>query len=244
MLKGDDRDSQPQKLDSEFSITPIERKQASVLIVDPDLNYRSSMKQAIKALGYGGISEAPSHSQGLDKLLERRYSIILFDAKKSNVNPSDFLAQVLRNDRDTVAIPMSIAPRVDDVFNLLVLGAKGFLAKPFTTDTVDESMIWAVKGEPISDIVLKAKDRNEALVAMMVTALDNTSTLLRQTGEFATARAELPKAFRGLKRAADMAKTFCKGSDEDLINAVSEFCLARGQGPASRLGRLRQRLKK
>jgi response regulator RpfG family c-di-GMP phosphodiesterase len=231
-------------LTEEFSITPSERKRSSVLIVEPDPNARGNMKGTIKALGYGGISEAINHGQALDKLKERSYAIVLFDARKTNISAVDFLTQVLKLDKESVAIPMSNAPRIDDVFNLLSMGAKGFLAKPFTMDSVDESMTWAVKGEPIAEVVLKAKDRNEALVAMMIAAFDTVSTLLRQAPEFDTAKQELPKAFRNMKRAADLAKTFCKGTDDDLITSIYSFCLTRGEGPATKLGRLRKRLRR
>ena len=230
--------------DDEFTLSHDERKQSSVLIVEPDANTRNNMRLTIKSLGYGNISDAVSHGQALDRLKERAYTFVLFDAQKSNVPPVDFLAQLLKQDQHTTAIPMSGSPRVDDVFNLLVIGAKGFLVKPFTVNSVDESIIWAHKGEPIAEVVLNAKDRNQALVAVMMAALDSVSTLMRQAREFDTAKRELPKAYRRFKRSAELAKTFCKGSDENLIDAISEFCIMRGEGPATRLGRLRQRLKK
>ncbi len=229
--------------EDEFFLSAAERKQASVLIVEPNGGIRNNMRQAVKNLGYGTISDAPSHGHALDKIRDRSYTFLLFDAKKSNVNPNDFLAEVLAQDKSTTAIPMSDSPRADDVFNLLILGAKGFLVKPFTTFSVDESMVWANKGEPIAEVVLYAKDRNEALVAVMMSALDHVTTLMRQARDFETAKRELPRAMRRFRRSAELARTFCKGSDDHLVDAISEFCLARGEGPSSRLGRLRKRLK-
>lgn len=230
------------KTPDDFIISAAERKSASVLIIEPDANSRNNMRTAVKSLGYGFITDVASHGLALERLQERQYKFVFFDSKKSNITPADFLRQLLDSDKETTAIPMSNSPRVDDVFDLFVIGAKGFLVKPFTIDSVDESMIWACKGEPIADVVLFAKDRNEALVAVMMAALDNVATLLRQSRQFETALRDLPKAMRKFMRAADLAKTFCKGSDDELTNAISEFCMTRGEGPASRLGRLRKRL--
>lgn len=227
----------------DFTISATERRQSSILIVEPDPNVRNNIRHTIKSLGFGTISDAVTHGQALERLRERRYSYVLFDAKKTNVSPMDFLTQLLGQDEHTMAIPMSEFPRVDDVFELLVIGAKGFLAKPFTMHSIDECLVWALKGEPIAEVVLQAKNRNEALVAVMMTALDEVNVLIRQSKEFDTAKRELPKAIHRLRRSSEMAKTFCKGTDDDLLSSISEFCLARGEGPASRLGRLRKRLK-
>ncbi len=225
-----------------FTISPAARKNISILLIEPDANTRTNLRAAIKSLGFGIITDAASHGIGLERINDRKYDYVLFDSKASNLKPSDFLANLLNQDPDCIAIPTSGSPRVDDVFDLFVIGARGFLVKPFTIDSVDESLIWATKGEPIAEAVLQAKDRNEALVAVMMSALDNVATLMRQSRQFETALRDLPKAMRRFMRSADLAKTFCKGSDDILSNTIYEFCMARSQGPASRLGRLRKKL--
>jgi len=157
--------------------------------------------------------------------------------------PREFLQKVLEVDNKIVAIPSSFEPNVDDVFDLLVMGAKGYICKPFTSDTLDAALIMASKGEPIAEAVLQAKDRNEALVALMMSSLDKTATILRQASQFETAKREIPRAIGMLKRSAELAKTFSKGGEAGLIEAIEKFCLERGKGPATKLGRLRQRLR-
>ena len=132
---------------------------------------------------------------------------------------------------------------MDDVFNLLILGAKGYLCKPFTIDTVDLAIVNATKGEPIADAVLQARDRNEALVAILMQSLDKAATILRQAQQFETARREVPRAMNGLKRASELALTFAKDGEAGILEALERFCIERSKGPATRLGRLRKRLK-
>ena len=103
-------------------------------------------------------------------------------------------------------------------------------------------MIQATKGEPISDKVLGARDRNEALVAMMMTSVDRLATVFRQSQQFETAKRALPNAMAALARAADLAHTFAKGGEEGLIESLENFCIKQSNGPATRLGRLRKRL--
>ncbi len=229
--------------DDTLVMTPAERAASSILVVEADPNHRNNMRNALKTLGYGVISDAPNHTTALERMKERRFTHVLFDAKKSNMEPKDFLRVVLEGDSATVAIPTSGQPSIDDVFDLFVMGAKGFVVKPFTIDSVEEAIVMASKGEPIAEAVLKAKNRNEALVAVMMTSLDKVSTLLRQGQQFETALREVPRAMRTFMRASDLAKTFCKGGDEALLEALQNFCIDRGKGPATRLGRLRKRLK-
>ncbi len=229
--------------DSNLVMTAMERSKASILIVEADPNDRNNMRTAIKALGYGGISDVPNHLSAIEKMAARRFTHIIFDAKKTNMPPREFLQKVLEADSQTIAIPSSRDPNVDDVFDLLILGARGYLCKPFTSDTVEAAILMATKGDPLSDAVLQAKDRNEALVAIMMSSLDKAATILRQATQFETAKREIPKALATLRRSAELAKTFAKGGDQGLMEAMEKFCIERSKGPATRLGRLRKRLK-
>ncbi len=229
--------------DSTLFMSPAERSRASLLIVESDALERNNLRTTAKALGFGGVADAPNHMVGLERLQERKFTHIIFEAKKTNMSTEDFLAKALEMDNTMVCIPSSYEPNVDDVFQLLINGARGYLCRPFTVDTLDQGIVMATKGEPIADAVLQAKDRNEALVAIMMSSLDKAATIMRQAAQFETARREIPKAMAVLKRSAELAKTFAKGGPDGLIEAMERFCIERSKGPATRLGRLRKRLK-
>jgi DNA-binding NarL/FixJ family response regulator len=229
--------------ESNLIMTSVERSKASVLIVESDPMDRNNLRTAVKALGYGGISDVPNHLAAIEKLAGRHFTHILFEAKKTNMPPKEFLQKALEADSQTIAIPSSCEPNVDDVFDLLIMGARGYLCKPFTSETIEAAIVMATKGDPISDAVLNAKDRNEALVAIMMSSLDKAAVILRQASQFETAKREIPKAMATLRRSAELAKTFAKGGDNGLIEAMEKFCIERSKGPATRLGRLRKRLK-
>ncbi len=229
--------------DDNSTLTPKERANATVLIVETDRNERQNLRAALKSLGYGGITDVPTHHAAIEKMQERKITHIIFDAKKTNMPTTEFVEKVLEFDEEVTLIPTSFEPNVDDVFELLCLGAKGYLCKPFTTETVDAAIISASKGEPIAESVKQAKDRNEALVAIMMSSLDKAATVMRQAQQFDTAKREIPKVVQTFRTSAELARTFAKDGDDGLIKAMEEFCIERSKGPATRLGRLRKRLK-
>lgn len=228
--------------DKALAMTPKERAAASILIVESDTLERNNMRQALRSLGFGMISDSPNHAAALEKLDERRFTHLIFEAKKTNMPANEFLTKVFQGYPEIVAIPSSYEPSVDDVFDLLIMGAKGYLVKPFTVDAVDQAVLAATKGDPIADVVLQAKDRNEALIAICMASLDKVATLIRQSYQFDTAKREVPRAMLHFYRSADLAKTFAKGGSDGLLDALEKFCIERSKGPATKLGRLRKRI--
>jgi two-component system chemotaxis response regulator CheY len=229
-------------LGSTNSLSDAERGTTSILIVEPDADDRTLLRTTLRSLGFGIISEAPNHMSALDKFEGRKFSHIIFDAKKGNYPVVDWFKQIIEIAPDIIAIPASADPSVDDVFEILVLGAKGYLVKPFNRETLDQSVMLATKGEPIPDLVRQARDRNEALVAIIMSSLDRLATVYRQSKQFETAARELPRAVAALRRSSDLALTFAKGGEAGLVEALEKFAVDKSRGPATRLGRLRKRL--
>jgi|DEB19_MinimDraft_3_1074340.scaffolds.fasta_scaffold53518_1 DNA-binding NarL/FixJ family response regulator len=229
-------------IESPHTLSQVERTTTSILLVEPEAGDRNLLRATLRSLGFGTIAEAPNHHAALDKFEGRKFTHLIFDAKKGNYPIKEWFTQILEISPHIVAIPTSANPSVDDVFELLLAGARGYLVKPFARDDVDQSVVLATKGEPIPDVVKQARDRNEALVAIIMTSLDRLATVYRQSQQFETAQRELPRAMASLRRASDLALTFAKGGENGLIEAMEKFCVDKSKGPATRLGRLRKRL--
>ena len=225
------------------NMSPKERAIATVLIIEPDPLERNSMRGALRNLGFGGVSDVANHMLAFEKLEQRKFSHIIFDAKDSNMPALEFLKKALEAGPQTICIPSSYEPQVDDVFSMLCIGAKGYLCKPFTADTLDNAIVNATKGEPISEAIIGAKDRNEALVAILMQSLDKAALVLRQSQQFETALREVPRSLNILRRSADLAHTFARNGSDGFLESLEKFCIERSKGPATRLGRLRKRLK-
>ncbi|RME61644.1 MAG: DNA-binding response regulator [Candidatus Dadabacteria bacterium] len=228
---------------NKLTLTTREREKINLLIVEPDAGTRSSLRTSARNMGIGVITDVPNHVAGIEKLRERPITHVIFDARETNMPPKEFIQKALDFDETLTLIPSSFDPNVDDVFDMLIMGARGYLVKPFTVDTVEEAIVSATKGEPISDAVKQAKDRNEALSAVVMSALDRAASIFRQAQKFETAKRELSKAFMGLKRAVELGHMFAKGGEEGLLETFSRLCIERSRGPASRLGRLRKKLR-
>jgi DNA-binding NarL/FixJ family response regulator len=224
------------------ALTDAERKQANILLVEPQQSMRQGLRLALTALGFGAVTDAVDHQAALQKLDQRGVTHVIFDARKTSMPVKEFLSKALNLDPNLICIASSFEPTVDDVFDLLIGGAKGYVVKPFNSDSLDEAIIQASKGEPISEAILFAKNRNQALAAFIMTSLDKAALIARQATQFETARIDLPKRILGLRRASEVGRLFALGGESKLVEAIMEFCLERGEGPASRLGRIRQRI--
>ena len=223
-------------------MTVAERKKSSILIVDSEPHVRQTMRQLFNTLGFGVVADAVDHAIGLQKLEEREFSHVIFEAKKTRIDAKEFLRRTFELDEDVIALPSSYDPTVDEVFDLLIIGAKGYLVKPFTADTLDQAIVMATRGEPISEAVLHARNRNEALASLILSSLDKLSVIMRQAEQFETAKREVRACKIGFERAVDLGNTFAKGGPAVLTQSLVELCVERSQGPATRLGRFRKRL--
>src|SRR5690606_14220110 len=112
-------------------------------IVESEPSIRNRLRQILIALDFGRISDAHNHNAALRKLEEQPYSHLIFDAKQNDLPIKEFLNRAMEFDSRTIPIATSYQPTVDDVFDLLIMGARSFVVKPFTSESVDEALIWA-----------------------------------------------------------------------------------------------------
>ena len=218
------------------------RSNVAVLVISPRGDRSNQLRQALKTLGFSQISATPTLVPGLDRFKVRPFSHVIFDASCKDMPPLEFVQTLLGLDAKTTIICVSEQPRVDDVFSLLRAGARHYLVTPFTVDSIEDVLVSASEGPPLSDAVLNAPDRNSALSGIILNALYRQSVLMRQAREFATAARELEAQTQKLIQTMDMARLFCEGTEEDLLAELVEGCIARANVAASRLGRTRKRL--
>lgn len=186
---------------------------------------RGTMRQALVSLGYEDISDASDFETALVKLEERSFTHLIFDTRDIKLPAKEFLAATIKKHPHIIAIPTSTDPTVDEVFDLLIGGARGYLAKPCTSGGLEEAIIWATKGESISEAVRKASTRNEALAMLALSALDKLALVMRQARAFDTAKREVPRKWAILNRAVDIGRTFCNGGDPQLRQSIVSAAL-------------------
>lgn len=222
-----------------------ERKQASVLVVEPDEGARYQFQDELIALGFGKISLASDHGAGLARLIERSFSHVLFPTIDTTMSAVDFLAAVLKDDPRTVCIAVSLEPDTEELFDFLMLGVKGYLIMPWQPEMLEEVMAEATKGVPVPQSLLRATDRSEALISALANDLDKCARVLKRYGNDDSLVADhAAQASFMLKRSVQRVLAFTKGGEEVYLKKLESFLIERGKGPASRLGRLRKQLER
>lgn len=234
--------NQPDAYD-DIMLSPSEWKRAQILIVESDPQDRDALRQFAQMLGVGALQVCQSHHEALALFMERNFSHILFQAAATNIPAKAFLEKIFEVCPEAVAIPTSSQPTVDDIFSLLQIGARGFLVKPCTLDTLEASICHATKGEPFSEAILQARNRNQAFAAVLGASIDRYATLVRLSRRLVSARRDLPIVQTNTHRLARLARTFALGGEDELALAYMEFFRNLADGPAGRLGRLRDRLR-
>ncbi len=221
-----------------------DRNQYTVLVVCAQGTTSSQIRQAMKSLGFTQLSTATTHIQAIEKTKVRNFSHIVFDAKSTDMPVEDFVKQMLEMDEKSILIPISEQPRIDDVFSLLKAGARGFVVPPFTTEMMEMVLERATEGPALSEAVLNAPDRNGAFTAIVLNNLYRLSVAMRQAKEFSTAARDVKTYDYQFKESVEMAQLFCEGTEDQLREKIIDGCINRAKDAATRLGRLRKKLKK
>lgn len=221
-----------------------DRQWCKILVVSNTGAVSMQMRQLLKAMGFAHIAVASTHIQGLDRAKTRNFTHVMFDAKPTDMPTVDFVQQMLAIEEQGILVAISDQPRIDDVFGLLRAGARGFLVPPFTVDNTEEVLIRATEGPALSEAVLNAPDRNGAFAAVILNNLYRVSVAMRQAREFETAARDATIYMYALRESIEMGLLFCQGGEAELRDKIAEGCINRAKDAATRLGRLRKKLKR
>lgn len=210
-------------------LTRDEREAAKILVVEPNNSLRSSLRNMLMQSGFNNIASVSDYSKAVSKLNDDDYTHVIFDVNNAHIPPIDFL-QTVRNMNPSVhAIPASETPSVDDVFDLLLAGAGSYLVKPYNTNAINDSICFASKGEPIANNIGDAKDRDEALIRMVLLSLNKLTLVLKQARRFKTARREVPRKIRAFKHAVRMANQFTTGSPLKFRDLLVDYLIEKAE---------------
>jgi len=228
--------------EQDYHMSHSERRATSILVVDRDLSDLETLRSVLINAGYGFCQVSSDHNAAIKLIYEKNFSHILFTAQSTSIPVKDFLHKAMQIDSGCIAIATSNQPQVDEVFELLKIGARGFLAKPFNVNSVDEAIVFATKGEPFSRVILEARDRNEAFAALLAATLDKFAEISRHARNHSSAEDLVLRYAHEFRSSTRLARVFAKDGEKALLEKLQEFFISLGNGPATRLGRLRKRL--
>ena len=129
---------------------PSNGKDRTILVVDDDTPIRSLLSQELTEAGYK-VNEASNGKAALDMVRASRPDLILLDVMMPEMNGFD-VAAVLKNDPETMDIPIIILSIVQDEERGFNIGVDRYLTKP-----IDTEMLFKEVGSLLEQGVSKKK---------------------------------------------------------------------------------------
>jgi signal transduction histidine kinase/CheY-like chemotaxis protein len=114
-----------------FSKLQLNGKNATILVVDDDDSIRSLLEQELSEAGYL-IEQATNGKQALECIRNNRPDLIILDVMMPEMNGFD-VAAILKNDPQTMDIPIIILSIVQDKARGFRIGVDRYLTKPIDT---------------------------------------------------------------------------------------------------------------
>jgi DNA-binding response OmpR family regulator len=106
-------------------------KDATILVVDDDDSIRSLLQQELSDAGYL-IEQATNGKEALESVRKNRPDLIILDVMMPEMNGFD-VAAVLKNDPQTMDIPIIVLSIVQDKARGYRIGVDRYLTKPIDT---------------------------------------------------------------------------------------------------------------
>ena len=137
----------------EISHPTVNNSTATILVVDDDDGIRSLLKQELGEAGYN-IEEAANGKEAITKIRAKRPDLVILDVMMPEMNGFD-VAAILKNDPQTMEIPIIILSIVQDKSRGFRIGVDRYLTKPIDTDLLFSE---------IGDLLEQGKSRKKVMV--------------------------------------------------------------------------------
>lgn len=107
-----------------------------VLIVDDAAFMRASLKQILEKNGFVVVGEAENGLAGVKKYKESNPDIVTMDITMPEMDGIAALKEIKKHDKDAKVVIVSAMGQEPYIMEAVMIGAKGFIVKPFREDHV------------------------------------------------------------------------------------------------------------
>lgn len=111
----------------------MQAQRPNILVIDDELGMREGCRRALTSRGFR-VSTAEHGVEGLRKLREESFSLVLLDAMMSGMSGLELLPVIREHDPNIVVIMITGYATVELAAQAIKQGAYDFLPKPFTVD--------------------------------------------------------------------------------------------------------------
>jgi len=107
--------------------------QARILVIDDEPDIRESLELVLGDAGYA-VDAAQNGTEGLQKLANHGYDLVLLDLMMPDRSGMDVLAEVREHDRETPIFMITAYGSVEAAVTALKLGANDYFSKPWDNE--------------------------------------------------------------------------------------------------------------
>ncbi len=121
-----------------------------ILIVDDEKNIRLTLSQTLETLG-APIDVATNGEEGLSKLKEKEFGLILLDIRMPGMDGMEVLRRVREIRPDIRVIMITAYGTIESAVEAMKLGAVDFLQKPFDPEEIRELVSRVMDRDKLDD---------------------------------------------------------------------------------------------
>jgi response regulator of citrate/malate metabolism len=215
-----------------------------VLVSCAKTSVNHHIRSSLQELGFSAVTGVFSHKEAIGKIATTEFRSVFFDIYKTDMAPVDFISKSKEANPSCNLIVVAEEIEVNDVFDLLRVGATGFIVPPFTFDAVEKSISYAERVAAINPELLDADNVSEAVVEAVLNNFEALHKLMamKNRGQATYQAQKMIQERMGIFReSADVAKAVLAG--EAFLDIVIDRCIDHANKPTTRLGKLRRKLK-
>ena len=112
----------------------------TVLIVDDSNMMRYIIRNALTEHGYTVVGEASNGQAGVAKYRELKPDFVTMDVTMNDLSGMDALQQIISINTNAKVVMVSAMGQDVIVRDAIMIGAKGFIVKPFSGDQLAEAL--------------------------------------------------------------------------------------------------------
>ncbi len=196
---------------------PSPAGKGKILVIDDELDIREGLELLLTSEGYG-VDMAQNGTEGLLKMEQHAYDLVLLDLMMPDRSGMDVLQEVRQHDRETPIVMITAYGSVEAAVTALKLGASDYFSKPWDNEKLVieiERMIAgrrleyenthlkrALKQRYAFPNIIGKSDRMVRLLDLVAQVAPSRSTILI-TGETGTGKELVAKAIHANSTRAD-----------------------------------------
>jgi PAS domain S-box-containing protein len=150
-----------------------ETEKPRILVVDDEPRIRDACQMVLEEMGFE-VALAADGEQGLAKIKERHFDIILADLMMPVLSGFDVLSQVREQHPDTVVIVITGYATVEHSIEAMKKGAFDFIPKPFTPDQLRAVVSKSIKYTRALQDITDSKSRLRVMVNRLMDGVMTT----------------------------------------------------------------------